>query len=136
MPPIAYATGIFALSSLSHPEVLLPSFFRELRDTSLHLMEYAGLGALCYRAFRYAAGRWGARYSLTLAVCAASLYGVTDEVHQAFVPFREASGADWLADTVGAMLGAHSWRWGCLLMGTPPSTPSRDESWLTPDAKR
>jgi len=127
---MAYATGIFALSSLSHPEVLLPSFFRALRDTSLHLMEYAGLGALCYRAFRYAAGAWGGRYSLPLAVLAASLYGVTDEVHQAFVPFREASGADWMADTVGAMLGAGSWRWVCLLVGNHPSTSLSGDSHL------
>ena len=35
----------------------------------------------------------------------ASLYGVSDEVHQAFVPFRNSSWLDWLADTVGAVLG-------------------------------
>jgi VanZ family protein len=29
-----------------------------------------------------------------------------DEVHQAFVPLREASWQDWLADTVGATLAA------------------------------
>ncbi|MEW6248335.1 MAG: VanZ family protein [Nitrospirota bacterium] len=110
-PPLAYATLIFALSSVSHPEETLPSFLTELGDKTLHLAEYGVLGALCYRAFRYAAGVRGARYSLTLAILAAALYGVTDEVHQAFVPLREASAWDWLADTVGATVGVIGWRY-------------------------
>jgi VanZ family protein len=35
-----------------------------------------------------------------------SFYGMTDEVHQAFVPFRESSWLDWLADTLGGVIGA------------------------------
>jgi VanZ family protein len=39
------------------------------------------------------------------------LYGATDEVHQAFVPFRTSTWSDWLADTAGALIGAiGSWR--------------------------
>jgi VanZ family protein len=38
-----------------------------------------------------------------LAVLLASLYGVSDEAHQAFVPGRSADAVDWLADTVGAL---------------------------------
>jgi len=34
-----------------------------------------------------------------------SLYGVSDEVHQAFVPFRDSNWHDWLADTLGATIG-------------------------------
>jgi VanZ family protein len=41
-----------------------------------------------------------------LAILTASAYGLTDEVHQAFVPLREASWQDWLADTIGATLAA------------------------------
>jgi VanZ family protein len=110
-PPLAYATLIFALSSLSRPEETLPSFLTDLGDKTLHLVEYGLFGALCYRAFRYAAGVRGARYSLPLSILAAALYGVTDEVHQAFVPLREASVWDWLADTVGATVGVAGWRY-------------------------
>jgi VanZ family protein len=110
-PPLAYATLIFALSSLSRPEETLPSFLTDLGDKTLHLVEYGLLGALCYRAFRYAAGVRGARYSLPLSILAGALYGVTDEVHQAFVPLREASAWDWLADTVGAAAGGVGWRY-------------------------
>ncbi len=38
-----------------------------------------------------------------LAALLASLYGISDEVHQAFVPDRSADALDWLADTVGAL---------------------------------
>jgi VanZ family protein len=41
-----------------------------------------------------------------LAVVLASAYGVTDELHQAFVPGRVPDPADWLVDTAGAYAGA------------------------------
>ncbi|MFO0707086.1 MAG: VanZ family protein [Nitrospira sp.] len=105
-PVIAYAGLIFFLSSRSHPEEDLPSVLGLFSDKVLHAVEYAGLGGLCYRAFRYgAAGPLAARATLW-AVVAASVYGVTDEVHQLFVPFRDSSWQDWLADTVGAAVGA------------------------------
>lgn len=40
------------------------------------------------------------------AVAIASLYGVTDEFHQSFVPDRACDPVDWLVDTAGAALGA------------------------------
>ena len=46
-----------------------------------------------------------------LAVLLASIYGVSDEVHQAFVPGRSADAADWLADTAGALVAVLLLRW-------------------------
>lgn len=40
------------------------------------------------------------------AVVIASLYGITDEFHQSFVPGRMSDPADWFTDTCGAALGA------------------------------
>jgi len=40
------------------------------------------------------------------AVVLGSAYGLTDEIHQAFVPGRSADPRDWVADTAGAVLGA------------------------------
>ena len=57
---------------------------------------YAVLGGL----LRLATGRTGA------AVAWAGAYGVSDEVHQAFVPGRSPDPLDWLADAFGAWVGA------------------------------
>ena len=111
LPAVLYAGMIFYMSSQSHPEEQLPAFvLKDISDKVLHAVEYAGLAVLCYRAFRWAAGPSVARQALVLAIVTASIYGITDEVHQFFVPFRESSWLDWLADTAGAAVGALSWR--------------------------
>ena len=111
VPVALYAGVIFYLSAQSHPEEQLPSFLIEdVSDKVLHAVEYGILAVLCYRAFRWAAGPAVARQAVVLAIVASSVYGVTDEAHQFFVPFRESSWLDWLADTIGAVIGALSWR--------------------------
>jgi VanZ family protein len=111
VPVALYAGVIFYLSAQSHPEEQLPSFLlKDVSDKVLHAVEYGILALLCYRAFRWAAGPAVVRQAVVLAIVAASVFGVTDEVHQFFVPFRESSWLDWLADTIGAAIGAISWR--------------------------
>jgi VanZ family protein len=83
---------------------------KDVNDMVLHAVEYAGLGGLCYQAFRWGMSGQVASRALLFAIVTASLYGMTDEAHQLFVPFRESSWQDWLADTVGAVIGAMSWR--------------------------
>jgi len=63
-------------------------------DKLYHAGNFGVLAALLYLATGQA---W-------LAVLLASLYGVSDELHQAFVPGRSADAADWLADTTGALV--------------------------------
>ena len=111
VPAVLYAGAIFFLSSQSHPEEQLPSFLLEnVSDKVLHAVEYGILAVLCFRTFRWAAGPAVALQAVVLAIVTASVYGITDEVHQLFVPFRESSWLDWLADTIGAAIGALSWR--------------------------
>jgi VanZ family protein len=111
VPVVLYAGTIFYLSSQLHPEEQLPSFLlEEVSDKVLHAMEYAGLGGLCYRAFRWGMSGQVASRAVLFAIVTASLYGMSDEAHQLFVPFRESSWLDWLADMVGAVIGAMSWR--------------------------
>jgi VanZ family protein len=102
-PAVLYAALIFTLSSLSRPPPFVPPALLSL-DTLLHLAEYAVLGALVARALR-AGGRPPARV-FAGALLLGSLYGASDELHQAFVPDRHADVRDWAADTAGAALGA------------------------------
>jgi VanZ family protein len=110
-PALVYAAAIFYYSSLSKPDEELPAFVRDLSDKLLHVVEYGILGALWYRAFRWASGPRIATSAVLLAVTIGSIYGLTDEVHQVFVPMRETSVLDWIADTVGSLIGAWGLSW-------------------------
>jgi hypothetical protein len=69
-----------------------------------HFGVYALLGALLFLAFSHETAVPGR--AVALAVLVASVYGVTDELHQAFVPGRVPDVADWGMDTLGALTGA------------------------------
>jgi VanZ family protein len=105
VPVLAYAGLIFYLSAQPHPEEDLPSFVKLVSDKVLHMAEYAVLGGLSYWAFRWGTNEAWGRWAVPLAIVLAALYGISDEVHQAFVPFRDASWQDWAADFIGATLG-------------------------------
>jgi VanZ family protein len=97
------AGAIWALSSQSR----LPTIKGVLGvDKVQHLLAYAVLAVGV--AFWFSRARWRAHPALTLlaVVCISSLYGATDEVHQHFVPGRTCNAWDWLADTLGAAIGA------------------------------
>ncbi len=102
---------IFGLSA----RAVLPKASRLLPDKVAHAGVYGGLAGLLVRARSK-----GWRRPVTFGVCAVSvliavLYGVTDEIHQSFVPSRSMEAADLLADAVGAV-GAASvlYAWGII----------------------
>jgi VanZ family protein len=66
------------------------------RGAILHAVEFAVLAALLRRC----------GLSWRLSLLATVLYGVSDELHQAVVPGRDASAADLAFDVVGAAIGA------------------------------
>lgn len=43
------------------------------------------------------------------AIAIASAYGITDEIHQIFVPGRSCDPVDWLVDTVAAVVACAIW---------------------------
>jgi VanZ family protein len=74
-------------------------------DKLAHLTIYGVFGALIARA----CWRTGSRSPLRVVVLAtllATAYGLSDEVHQRFVPGRQFELLDLLADAVGAVCGA------------------------------
>jgi VanZ family protein len=101
LPPILYAVLIFHLSADSNP---LPALTSLVWDKALHAIEYAGLGLLLCRAFR--GERVGWWLSVALALVVASAYAGSDEWHQSFVAGRDSDIVDWVADTIGAVLGS------------------------------
>jgi len=96
----AYLALIFYLSSQSDP---LPDLTVRVWDKALHATEYGALGVLLSLALL--ASGVAPRRALLIAAASASVYGATDEVHQAYVPNRSSDVRDWVADTVGGALG-------------------------------
>lgn len=72
------------------------------QDKVHHMGAYFIMGVLAWLCFRaYLSKPW------LLSLCSilfCSLYGISDEWHQSFVPGRSADVLDWVADTVGATL--------------------------------
>lgn len=97
-----YAGGIFWASNQANPFPFIPSGLMS-HDKLLHAGAYAGLGFLVRLALSGTRLRGPA--ALVLALAVASLYGITDELHQHFVPNRQCDPLDWLADTAGALVG-------------------------------
>ena len=95
---------IFGVSSLSNP---LPPLTTRVSDKILHLVEYSILAVLFVRALASEGLGW--RAAILVAIVLTSLYGVSDEYHQAFVPGRLSDVRDWITDTVGAGIGAFAY---------------------------
>lgn len=68
-----------------------------------HFTEYLVFGATLANALRWHLQPRGA---MLAAIASASAYGVTDEIHQIFVPMRSCDPADWAVDTFAAAIGA------------------------------
>lgn len=102
-PLYVYAGLIFYLSSLSRPlpEVSIPFF-----DKSIHIFEYAVFGLLASRAFRNSPRKTFFENFKVLAILTSLIYGISDEFHQGFVPGRQFSVFDMMADGIGGGLGA------------------------------
>ena len=99
IPALAWAAGIYYLSG--KPADDLPKFDFPHLDKIVHFVLYAVLAHLCFSALRFGHGvRFAVAVALGLVI--ASLYGVTDELHQAYAKGRSQELADWIADTLGA----------------------------------
>jgi VanZ family protein len=99
-PVVLYMGLIFWSSSRERPDVLSAT-----PDYLLHGTEYAGLVVVSVRALakRLFSGLSTAHIAGGIAI--AVLYGMSDEWHQLYVPGRDGSLVDVLADFGGAALG-------------------------------
>ena len=104
LPLFLYCLLIYIQSANPSPEQI-PSF--PLIDKVLHFFAYGIMGILFYRAYRTLRIKNNLQMLMLLSVVSASLYGISDEIHQYFVPFREAEVADVIADILGAFSGVY-----------------------------
>ncbi|MCB9639865.1 MAG: VanZ family protein [Myxococcales bacterium] len=94
----------FASSRSQLPSALFPI---GNMDKLYHGLAFALLGWLLAGAFSH----WltSAYWIVWSATCSATLYGFLDEFHQSFVPGRDSSGGDLIADAIGALIGSLIW---------------------------
>ena len=100
-PVVAWMGALFFASAQT-----FPGGGPSIPDWLTHGTAYAVLGGLACRAL---AGGLGRPLSLGLALLAVALstgYGVTDELHQRFVPNRHADPWDVVKDFGGAVAGS------------------------------
>ena len=102
LPIVLYCLLIYIQSDKPSPE-MIPSF--QFADKLLHFAAYGILGILFYRAYRTLRFRDNTKILMALSMVSATLYGISDEIHQSYVPFREAEVADAIADMIGAVCG-------------------------------
>jgi VanZ family protein len=93
----------------SIPGSNLPSLF-PFQDILFHCVVYGLLGFLIMRAFRKSSANVSYGKTLVMTILLGTLYGITDELHQGFVPLRSVSGLDVCIDSVGSLLGGLVYR--------------------------
>lgn len=101
-PAIAWVILLFILSSI--PNLAFPVRFFGWDDKIHHALAYMPLGFLLLRGI-VGKGEYR-RQALGLAICIGALYGISDEIHQHFVPGRFMDWTDAAADAVGVTLGS------------------------------
>ncbi|MBU0490467.1 MAG: VanZ family protein [Chloroflexi bacterium] len=106
LPPLALMGLIFALSA--QPTLPNPgqpgTWLNDVVAKVAHVVVYAALTGLLWRAL--ARNRRPTAHAAFAALVLAALYGLTDELHQAFVPGREATLLDVGIDAGAALVTA------------------------------
>lgn len=106
LPALALMAAIFTASNDVQVTAMMPAFAHA--DKAAHLAAYAVLASLYLFALSPVMRSRPFLMGL-LAVILTASYGAADELHQSFVPGRDCSFADWVADVVGGSLAVGSW---------------------------
>lgn len=95
MPLIAWSLLIFILSAV--PGDNYPQVSWNLADKVVHFSLYLVLAACAVLCFRLRGFGWWVPVAYGL------LFGLSDELHQVWVPLRSPSISDWYADAAGVL---------------------------------
>lgn len=98
---------IFLISSF---EVSVPGVRHvPFKDKAIHFVEYSVLGWLSAAAASRSWPSASAWRTAAFAVFVSTLWGLSDEIHQALVPGRSSELGDLEADFLGSLFGAAAW---------------------------
>lgn len=114
LPVLLQMLLIFYISSRPAGSIVLEEF--PFSAPVGHILGYLILGALLYRAFNGDWFHWQFRAAF-LTISTGMLYAISDEIHQIFVPGRQATLIDLFYDIIGLLLALLivrliSWRSG------------------------
>ncbi len=102
LPPVLWAAFILVLTSLPGSVVPDVGNVPSGTDKVLHAAIYAVLAWLLVRVFDPSGLDWTKYLLLMLGI---AMFAAADEWHQSFIPGREPSFGDWVADVAGAAVG-------------------------------
>ncbi|MBM2813588.1 MAG: VanZ family protein [Ignavibacteria bacterium] len=99
LPVIMISSGIFWLSNQSRPP--LPDLVFELNDKFLHFIAYFIFGISILLAVQANGKKWNQRQIIITVIIIGFIYGISDEIHQYYIPGRSFDFFDWIADAAG-----------------------------------
>ena len=100
---LLYLSGIFIVSSMSNPTQYVHI---KVWDKLAHFSEYIPVGLLLALWFKSLFRQMHFTAIIMMVFIMLVLLGIFDEFHQSFVPRRDPSVWDILADTLGGLAGA------------------------------
>lgn len=107
LPVLAWMGFIFYVSSLPGSDI--PPLF-PFQDIIFHFSAYCLLAFLFNRALKNTYKDMAPLQLIFSTILFVFFYGITDELHQAFVPGRQASGFDLFINGLGSVAGSFIYR--------------------------
>ena len=107
-PVLAWCALIFYFSHRPIPEPMSESQTFKGIDTLYHFLAYAPLGSVSFRASKH----------FFFSVLFVFLYGISDEIHQSLLPFRDFEIKDMVVNGIAGFCGIRSLSLCRFLSGT------------------
>ncbi len=104
IPALLWMGIIFLFSARPSVDVSDSGVINFLFFKLLHVLEYAVLFVLNFRALKNTLRSLKPVRMLTVAFLLTVLYAITDEIHQTLVPTREGRPRDVIIDALGALI--------------------------------
>lgn len=118
-PVIIWCVLIFYLSSIPQLKAARDPFWDEIIRSILHLLIYAFLFILLFRAINAEKKEKDYFWPVALSI----LYALSDELHQALVPTRTFEFKDLIIDVTGILFG------GLVIWKLLPKAPEKLKHW-------